>query len=295
MKLTTAILVFLIAVGAIIINRKTIEAAALERVASIKDNTPSYVPKNYKLTWAEDFKEGTRPNSKFWNYSTYANNVFWWHNERQYYTDNAEKNARIEKGELIIEAHNEKLSDASGWVGQEFTSARLTTEGKKNFKYGFFDIRAKLTCAKGSWPAIWMMGEKPQSAWPKDGEIDIMEHVSFNPQTIYGSAHNEYSEKHGIKYTGSAKINNPCGEYHNYQIDWRPDYIAYLVDGNEYYRFSKSVSGDGIPEDYQKWPFNHNFYLILNIAVGGAWGGQQGIDPSQYPGQMAVDYIHVYQ
>jgi beta-glucanase (GH16 family) len=295
MKLTTAILVFLIALGAMILNRKTIEAAAIEKINGVAKEVPDYVPKNYKIIWAEEFNQGTRPNPKFWNYSTYANNVLWWHNERQYYTDNVAKNARIQKGELIIEAHNEKLSELDGWAGQEFTSARLTTEGKKSFKYGFFDVRAKLTCVKGSWPAIWLLGEKPQSSWPRDGEIDIMEHVSFNPQTVYGSAHNAYSQKHGIKYTGSTNLKNPCGEYHNYQIDWRQDFIAFLVDGKEYYRFSKSVSSDGVPADYDKWPFNHNFYIILNIAVGGAWGGQQGIDPKQYPGNMAIDYIRVYQ
>lgn len=247
------------------------------------------IPKGYKLVWADEFSGKGYPDSRFWDYDTSGNRLKWYHNERQYYTSKRLENARVENGVLIIEARQEALSGLPGWVGQEFSSVRLITKGRKSFKYGFFEIRAKLPCAVGSWPAIWMLGETPNGRWPDDGEIDIMEQVGFKPNEIHGSIHTRYTKDRKFRLKGTTTVKDNCSSFHNYQVHWQKNSITFLVDGLPYYSVRNKVG------TYEYWPFNHKFYLILNIAVGGAWGAQKGIKPEEFPVQMEVDYVRVYQ
>jgi beta-glucanase (GH16 family) len=241
------------------------------------------VPSGYTLVWSDEFSNSGLPDSKKWNYDTRGNKDFWWHNERQYYSTGRAENARVENGHLIIEARKEALSEARDWMGQEYSSARLITARKAAWQYGFFDVRAKLACGRGAWPAIWLLSDGGQ--WPQDGEIDIMEQVGHEPGKIHSTLHSSTKET----MEGHADIQNTCGEYHNYQLDWRKDGMTFMVDGQPIYVVDKRDRG------YESWPFDHKFYLILNVTVGGAWGAQKGIDPDAFPSQMDVDYVRVYQ
>lgn len=152
--------------------------------------------------------------------------------------------------------------------------------------YGYFEVRAKLPCGIGQWPAIWLIGE---GTWPDSGEIDIMEAVGFHPTTIYGSVHTAASEHTKTLETGKVEVADYCSAFHNYQLDWQKDTMVFLVDGVPYYRYDrKGKSPD-------QWPFDRPEHLILNIAIGGVWGGQKGIDDKALPAQMQIDYVRVYQ
>ena len=249
----------------------------------VGEKEKTIVPSGYKLVWSDEFSGSGLPDPKKWTYDTRGNKEFWWHNERQYYSAGRPENARVEDGHLTIEVRKETLPDAKDWIGQEYSSARLRTAGRAAWQYGFFDVRAKLACGRGAWPAIWLLSETGQ--WPRDGEIDIMEQVGHEPGKIHATLHSSTKET----MEGHANIPNTCGAYHNYQLDWRKDGMTFFVDGNPIYTVQK---GD---RSYDSWPFDHRFYLILNVTVGGAWGAQKGIDPEAFPSQMNVDYVRVYQ
>ena len=241
------------------------------------------VPSGYKLVWSDEFSGSGLPDPKKWGYDTRGNKYFWWHNERQYYSSGRLENARVEDGHLTIEVRKEALPDAKDWIGQEYSSARLRTAGRAAWQYGFFDVRAKLACGRGAWPAVWLLSETGQ--WPRDGEIDIMEQVGHEPGKIQSTLHSSTKEL----MAGTTTIRDTCGTYHNYQLDWRKDGMTFMVDGNAIYVIKKGDRG------YDSWPFDHKFYLILNVAVGGAWGGLKGIDSNAFPSQMDIDYVRVYQ
>lgn len=266
-----------------------ISAFLLQTIPSLPAWYAYEAPPGYKLVFQDTFSKDGAPDPNVWSYSQEGNQDLWWHNERQYYTNNRRENARVEKGNLIIEARREQLKGLPGWVGQEYTSARLVTRKKKSFQYGYFDIRAKLACGLGAWPAFWMMGESPKGAWPKDGEIDIMEHVGHTPNVIYGSIHNNQTYTQKLHLTKSLKIRDACNSFNRYQMVWTPYEISFYVNGVLYHTQKK----DG--RDYNSWPYDHTFHLIFNIAVGGAWGGQKGIAPTAFPTRMEIDYVKVYQ
>jgi beta-glucanase (GH16 family) len=245
---------------------------------------PSAVPADYKLVWAEEFDQEGAPDPRAWGYETWGNRSLWWHNERQLYTSGRSDNARVGNGVLTVEARKEALSALPGWVGQEYSSVRLSTVKKKSWKYGFFEVRAKLACGRGVWPAFWLLSETGK--WPDDGEIDIMEQVGHEPGHVYSTLHSTFEAN---KVSGMAQVDNTCGAFHNYQMDWRADKITFLVDGKV------TLSAEKGSKSYREWPFDHKFYLIINTAVGGAWGGQKGIDPTAFPSRMDVDYVRVYQ
>ncbi len=241
------------------------------------------VPPNYKLVWADEFDIDGLPDPGKWDHDTSRNKVGWHNNELQYYSAPRAANARVEGGRLIITARKETLSVAD-WGGQRYTSSRLRTRGKADWTYGFFEVRAKLPCGKGTWPAIWTLGSKGR--WPEDGELDIMEHVGSDPQRVSSAIHTAAGHG-GQGVVGAARIADGCAEFHRYQMHWTADEVIFGVDGFAHLRYPRLDVGR------RAWPFDGSQFLLLNIAIGGDLGGE--VDDRIFPVAMEVDYVRVYQ
>jgi beta-glucanase (GH16 family) len=236
----------------------------------------------WTLIWSDEFNYQGLPDPQKWSYDTGGQG--WGNNELEYYTANRLQNARVEQGCLIIEARKEH------WKNREYSSARLQTKGKGDWTYGRIEVRAKLSKGLGTWPAIWTLGSTTPMRWPDDGEVDIMEEVGFDPGVIHGSVHcKKYN--HVIHTQKTAVTNVPdCSEaFHRYAMEWSPDSITVFVDQNPYFRFANEHSG------HDAWPFDQPMHLLLNIAVGGNWGGQKGVDDAIFPARMSIDYVRVYR
>ncbi len=255
----------------------------------------------YKLVWSEEFNYTGKPDPTKWTYD-YG---FIANQEKQYYTDSL-NNARVEDGVLIIEAIKEKVANKdfknpalkSSWAeyktkidSAKYSSARIKTEDLAQWKYGRIEARAKLPKGRGMWPAIWMLSEtRKELGWPESGEIDIMEHVGYDNDTIHGTIHTKaYNHMIGTQKGKTIFIENPNDEFHVFALEWTPEKIDFLLDGVVYNHIENEHKTKA------EWPFDQNFYLILNVAVGGGWGGQKGIDDSIFPQKMVVDYVRVYQ
>jgi beta-glucanase (GH16 family) len=208
-----------------------------------------------------------------------------WHNhEQQYYSGPRAENAVVKDGRLRITARKEKMSGNADWGGQGYTSARLLTRGKADWTYGFFEIRAKLPCGRGTWPAIWTLASG--GAWPDDGELDIMEQVGSDPTRISSAVHMRAG--HGGQNVGGAvRIADACTAFHNYQMHWDAEGVSFGVDGFAHMRYPKLDVGR------RAWPFDGPQFLLLNIAIGGDLGG--AVDDAIFPVTMEVDYVRVYQ
>lgn len=237
---------------------------------------------NDKLIWADEFDYGGLPDSVKWTFD--VGDHGWGNNELQFYTKEKSENARVENGRLIIEAHQ----DSSFTKG--FSSAKLLTKGIASWQYGYIEIKAKLPSGVGTWPAIWMMPEENKyGGWPKSGEIDIMEHVGYDQGVIHGTVHTEaFNHRKGTQKGGQIQVPSCSEDFHVYAIDWSENRIDFYLDGEQYHSFENTGKG------FEEWPFDHPFYLILNIAVGGDWGGTKGVDPDIWPQRMEVDYVRVY-
>ncbi|WP_192348418.1 family 16 glycosylhydrolase [Algoriphagus sp. Y33] len=235
-----------------------------------------------RLIWSDEFSETGLPNPKKWTYD--VGDHGWGNEELEYYSQNDLKNARIENGLLIIEAH----ADSSYPKG--YTSARLLTKGNAAWQYGYIEAKAKLPQGRGTWPAIWMLPEvNTHGGWPKSGEIDIMEHVGYDPGKVHGTVHTEtFNHTDGTQKGDYQLLPDFSTEFHTYAVDWTKEKIDFLIDGNIYFTFENTE------KDYRDWPFDKPFHLILNIAVGGGWGGVQGVAPDIWPQRMEVDYVRVY-
>lgn len=238
-----------------------------------------------KLVWSDEFNKDGLPDPTKWGYDVGGNG--WGNSELEYYTKARKENARVENGHLIIEARKEP------YEGNAYTSARLLTQNTATWTYGKFEIRAKLPAGRGTWPAIWMLGKNISSAgWPQCGEIDIMEHVGFDPGVIHGTVHTEaYNHTKGTQKGQQTAIPTATSDFHIYTVDWTADQIDFLVDGTVYYTVTKAALG----KNTAQWPFAQPFFLLLNVAVGGGWGGQKGVDDTIWPRRMEVDYVRVYQ
>lgn len=251
----------------------------------------NYAPKHadgYELVWSDEFEYDGLPDSSKWTYDVgdgCPDICGWGNNELQFYTEDRLKNARVENGNLIIEAHKESFGD------REYTSARLLTRNRDAWKYGRFEIRAKLPSGKGTWPAIWMLPEEwVYGGWPESGEIDIMEHVGHEPNRVYATVHTEaFNHLEGTQDTDTLRVSDAEENFHVYALEWTPEKISWSVDGQQYASFENRHA------TYKEWPFDQPFHLILNIAVGGNWGGAQGVDDSIWPQKMIIDYVRVYQ
>jgi beta-glucanase (GH16 family) len=236
----------------------------------------------YQLAWSDEFNYRGLPDSSKWGYDTGGDG--WGNHELEYYTVRRKENARVENGRLIIEARKEQ------WDGKPYTSARLVSRGRGDWQYGKILVRAKLPKGRGTWPAIWMLGSTTPLQWPDDGEIDIMEHVGFHPGYIHGSIHcKKYNHIIGTQKTDTTFIKDCSQNFHVYGLEWTADSIRISVDGKACFRFANEHTG------YAAWPFDNKMYLLMNIAVGGDWGGQRGVDDSIWPQRMEVDYVRVYR
>jgi beta-glucanase (GH16 family) len=237
---------------------------------------------DYKLVWSDEFNYTGLPDSSKWSYDLGAGG--WGNNELEFYTMARKENARVENGNLIIEARKESFNVS------QYTSARLVTKGKADWKYGKFEIRAKLPKGLGTWPAIWMLGSTNPMKWPDDGEIDIMEEVGFDPGIIHASIHcKDFNHIIGTQKTATTPLPDCSDAFHVYGLEWDEKNISISIDGKSYFHFVNENYG------YSKWPFNQPMHLLLNLAVGGNWGGQKGVDDSIFPQAMLVDYVRVYQ
>lgn len=243
------------------------------------------MPANYNLVWADEFDVDGLPDAARWDYDTERNRLGWYNNELQYYAANRLDNAQISGGTLRITARRESLSTAADWGGQRYTSARLITRGKASWAYGYFEVRARLPCGRGTWPAIWTLGTG--GLWPDEGELDIMEQVGSNPTRVFGTVHTQASG--GTGTGGAVQVPDVCGStaFHNYQMHWTADEVAMALDGVVYYRYANPRAGK------TTWPFNAPQYLLLNLAIGGVLGG--AVDDSIFPVTLEIDHVRIWQ
>jgi len=239
------------------------------------------------LSWSDEFEKSNEINTRYWVYDLgngCPDLCGWGNNELQCYTSE-NKNVRIENGTLVLEVHKDETTECA------YSSTKLVSRGLKSMQYGTIEVRAKLPGGKGVWPAIWMMPEnKAGEPWPRCGEIDIMEHVGFEPNRVYGTVHTEaYNHMDGTEKGGYLERDDYESEFHTYKIKWSPERIEWYIDKVRYYTFARKS------DDMEEWPFDQPFYLILNVAVGGNWGGSQGIDDDIWPQRMEVDYVRCYR
>ncbi|MET0262137.1 MAG: glycoside hydrolase family 16 protein [Rariglobus sp.] len=276
-RLASLLLSFTASVGALVGQTAT----GLSGKADGQSEKVPFDPARWKLVWADEFDRNGAPDAARWKLEEgYLRN-----NEAQYYTSDRAENARIENGHLIIEARRDN------WNGKPITSASLTTQGKQPFLYGRIEVRAKVPTGRGTWPAIWTLGDNiKQAGWPACGEIDILENVGFAPQTIHANVHC-FAYNH-MKKTGkgrSIKADAPWENFHVYAVEWYEDRLEFFFDDTRYFIFRKES------DDPAKWPFAKSQFLILNLAIGGAWGGAKGIDETLFPHRFEIDYLRYYQ
>jgi beta-glucanase (GH16 family) len=255
-------------------------AVALGAVSAAAPLLPqTAAPVSETLVWEDQFDGKGLPDAAKWDYEA----GFIRNKERQYYTRSRPENARVEDGMLVIEAHRES------YEGAAYTSASLTS--RASWTYGRIEVRAKLPKGRGTWPAIWTLGtNRREVGWPACGEIDIMEHVGFDPGRIHGNIHTRaYNHVQRTNKGNSILVPKPDEEFHVYEAVWTQNQIDVLVDQQRYFTFAKEPGGDPV------WPFDKPQYLILNLAIGGTWGGQQGIDDSVFPARFLIDYVKVYR
>lgn len=226
------------------------------------------------LVWFDEFDEGDAPTDDNWNFEIGNGENGWGNQEAQYYT---EENAVIEDGILNINLIAEETN------GFDYSSSRITTMDKFEFQYGRVEVRAKLTEGGGTWPAIWMLGSDfEEVGWPETGEIDIMEYKGNEPDVVHGSLH--FPENFGGNaVTETTNVENAANQFHNYTVEWTEDEIIFAIDNQIFHVFENS----------EDTPFHQPFFLILNVAMGGTFGGE--IDPDFVESSMEIDYVRVYQ
>lgn len=242
---------------------------------------------DWKLIWSDEFDYTGLPDGSKWNYEVEGNAYGWGNQELQWYTAGKSENAHCDGDYLHIIAQKEEDNED----GFNYTSARLTTKGKGDWLYGRIEVRAKTASGRGIWPAIWMMPSQDKyGTWPRSGEIDIMEHVGYLPDSIFNTIHTQ-----SFNHTKNTQVGTPHyipdneSEFKVYAIEWDSQKIDYFIDEEKVFTFKNSGNG---PDE---WPFDQKFHLILNVAVGGSWGGIEGVDNDIFPSSMLVDYVRVYQ
>jgi len=235
----------------------------------------------WELVWADEFNGAGLADEAKWSYEK----GFIRNREKQYYTEARPENARMEDGSLVIESRKEQYENG------EYTSASLHTKGKAEWLYGRIEVRAKLPAGRGMWPAIWMLGANfGRTRWPDCGEIDIMENVGFDPNIIHANIHTKaYNHVKGTAKGAKITADRPWEEFHVYAVEWFEDHMDFYFDDQKYFSFANEGTGNDF------WPFDKPHYLILNAAIGGAWGGQKGIDDGIFPQKYHVDYVRVFR
>lgn len=244
-------------------------------------------PTGYKLAWHEEFNQPLTstgkmplPDSSEWYYENGGDG--WGNNELQTYV------AGVIGQDTLAQIRNGSMKIIAKKIGSTVNSVRINTV--RNWKYGYFEARLKLPVGRGTWPAFWMMPANFTS-WPLDGEIDIMEHVGYRPNWASSAIHcKAYHHSIGTEKTGEKFIPTAQSDFHIYALEWTEDYIRTMIDGEEIFRFANDKKGNK-----ETWPFNAAFYLKLNLAWGGNWGGSQGVDESALPCTYEIDYVRVFQ
>jgi beta-glucanase (GH16 family) len=243
----------------------------------------------WNLVWSDEFNgpNGSAVDSKKWVSEVGGNG--WGNDELEYYTSRT-KNAFLEDGNLVIKVFAEKQTGSDG-VSRNYTSARLKTQGKFSQAYGRFEARIKIPKGQGIWPAFWMLGANIDKVpWPDSGEIDIMENIGKEPYLVHGTIHGPgYSGANGIgtshAMSGERKYFN---DFYIYAVEWEPEVIRFYVDDQLYQTRTPADLPKGA-----KWVYDHPFFLLLNVAVGGGWPGNPDAS-SEFPQTMLVDYVRVY-
>jgi len=257
----------------------------------------------WELVWSDDFDKPGLPDGAKWDYET----GFIRNNEKQFYTRARKENARVENGMLVIEAKREQRNNAlsvdsaarsrrdrgasSVLADAEYTSASLTTRGKATWTYGRIEVRAKLPSGRGTWPAIWTLGANiDKVGWPACGEIDVMEFVGFEPGVVHANIHTKkYNHVMNTGKGDKLTIPDASQAFHVYAVEWNARTIDFFVDSRKYFSYHNEGTGP------DAWPYDNDQFLILNLAIGGDWGGQKGIDDAIFPQRFEIDYVRVYQ
>jgi len=249
----------------------------------------SHVPTGYNLVWSDEFSVSGLPDDGKWAYDTFRNPVGWFNNELQYYAAARLQNSSISDGVLSITAIRERLSSAPDYGNQNFSSARLITQGRFSFTYGFVEVRAKLPCSLGTWPAIWTLGI-PADNWPVNGEIDIMEQrgrAASDKTTVLGTLHMP-AHFAGGGLSRSWPVPGACTAFHKYQLLWTANQVQIGVDGVVYNTYAKPAGANA-----STWPFDVPQFILLNLAMGGDLGGP--VPTGFGSDSLQVDYVRVYQ
>ena len=241
----------------------------------------------WALVWNDEF-DGPALNLEKWSYEIGGHG--WGNNELQYYSDD-DSTAFIRDGKLVLRADLVPQGTGSADNLRYFSSARLRTSGKGDWRYGRIEVKAKLALGQGIWPAIWMLPtDWMYGGWPESGEIDIMEHVGYDPGRVHGSIHTgSYNHKINTQRGGSKLLDKISSKFYVYAIEWYEDRIDFLIDDSKYFSFQN----DG-KNDFNTWPFNQRFHLLINIAVGGDWPGSPD-ETTQFPTEMELEYVRVYE
>ncbi len=247
-------------------------------------NLPTVPDESFEtLVWSDEFDVEGSPDAEKWGYDLgdgCPDLCGWGNNEAQYYTDRPD-NVIVDDGLLKITLKKER------YEGSNYTSTRMLTQGKYDFKYGKLEVRAKLPSGGGTWPAIWMLGSNISTAgWPACGEIDVMEHAGNRQGEVSSALHTPSSSGATIN-TGKQTISDVSEEFHVYTVEWKRESITFSVDDTIHYTYSPSNRTD------DTWPFYLDQFIILNVAMGGSFGGN--IDGDFTESTMEVDYVRVYQ
>jgi beta-glucanase (GH16 family) len=255
---------------------------------AVAEQMPAHAP---KLLWADEFDEPSLDRTK-WSFDTSRNKPGWYNGELQYYAANGPENLRLENGHLVIELRKDpqRIRRFADWGKQKYSSAKIFTKDKFAFAGGFIEVSAKLPCARGTWPAIWMLPQN-DSQWPEGGEIDILEQVGSQPNVAHATLHTAlFNHTHGNGRGAETPVPTACSAFHRYQLAWTPAAITIGVDDRAYMRVRNDQPGGR-----GAWPFDSPFYLILNLAMGGNWAAAKGIDDAALPQRFEVDYVRVWE
>lgn len=237
------------------------------------------VPTDYKLVWNDEFEDNEL--NQDWTYE--VKKPGWVNNELQEYV------ASKINGQKVLELKDGVLQIILRKIENKIYSSRIYANVDSGWQYGYFEARIKLPKGKGTWPAFWMMPVHGKT-WPGDGEIDIMEEVGFDPNNIVTTVHcNAYNDTGSPIESYKEIVPTAQSEFHIYGLEWTSDYLRWIVDGKTFLQYNNEKKGK------DQWPFDAPFYIILNLAWGGDWGGQKGVDESALPASMLVDYVRVYQ
>ena len=262
-------------------------ACSEEEMVSQNKETNDWEIEGWNIVWQDEFDKDSLDLTK-WSHEIGGHG--WGNNELQFYTD-SDSNSYVENGNLILKAQVVPQGIGSSRGLRYYSSARLRTYGKGDWKYGRIEVKAKVASGQGIWPAIWMLPtDWLFGGWPSSGEIDIMEHVGYDLGVVHGSVHTEaYNHKINTQRSSAKKIANVDTEFHVYSIIWDKDKISFFIDDVQYFLFENDQQSN-----YKTWPFDQRFHLLINIAVGGDWPGNPD-NSTNFPRTMLVDYVRVYE